>query len=190
MNELLTSEKLVLEIEKSRKYFTSYMLQFKNNRGYWDEGISDLQLKILDKNISHVRHNEFKNYVIKSLRNSYIDLGRSKRMQTTVYFRGNDANSQEITDYFFVNYSEKCDYDNKGKDLFSFINRAKLKDICKELLILYYIEEYSVKEIQVNKQLSESNVKYILFAGRNELRELLEFKGINTYHKALSIFNT
>lgn len=45
-----------------------------------------------------------------------------------------------------------------------------LKDPYREVLILYYYCDFSIKEISLSKGLSESNVKIILFRGRKILK--------------------
>jgi len=199
MSEFLTAEELVLEIEKSRKYFLDFMVQFKNNRDFWDDEISNLQLKILETDNHHVIKGEFRSYIILSLRRRYIDIGRSNIKKYLVFFSQLIKSEKEIASLFtpFVNPDSSCE----GKDIQSFLKRSKIKDVCKDLLILYYLEDLSIKEIQAQytdsykvpyqkkEGISEGNIKSILFSARKELKELLELKGVKSYEKAISIFN-
>ncbi|MDD5013677.1 MAG: hypothetical protein PHW73_01065 [Atribacterota bacterium] len=197
--EFFTPEFLVLEIEKYRKRIIAFMLQYKNNKGYWDEIISELQLKVLENNTSNVRKDNIINWMINCVRHKNIDKYRTRYTRFVVTFTDKDGHSsQDRYDNCLKNFHETPDYDNKGKDLRAFLERSKLNEKFKELLILFYLENYSYKEIEYAefykclikyKDINESKIKNRLFRGRNELRELLQFKGIKSYHEAIKVFN-
>ena len=53
-------------------------------------------------------------------------------------------------------------------------NITKLKEPIKTIVILYYYNDLSIKDIALLKKMKESLVKYYLYEARNKLRRIFE----------------
>lgn len=83
------------------------------------------------------------------------------------------------------NYEEKLvsksnielDYIQKEGNVMLLKELNKLKDEDKNIFILYYYEDESIKEISKNLNISESKVKIRLFRTRKKLKKILKIRG-------------
>ena len=120
-----------------------------------EDAISSLTIKVCEK-INTLQHAEFfktwavrilinesKNILRRNSRNAYID----------------DIENAETTEINYVNVAVK--------DLIN-----KLDDDFKEIIILYYYDDYSVKEISQILEIAEGTVKSRLARARDELKKM------------------
>lgn len=86
---------------------------------------------------------------------------------------------QEVTDPFQFPETKSVMIENEDGEILSYI--LKMPKQYQEVLILYYYDEFSVKEIADILDIPQGTVKSRLARGRKQLRNLLEMEGEYAY---------
>lgn len=90
-----------------------------------------------------------------------------------------DQKKQEITDPFEFPETESTMIETEEEEILNYI--LKIPKQYQKVLLLYYYDEFSVKEIADILDLPQGTVKSRLARGRKQLRNLLEMEGEYAY---------
>lgn len=125
------------------------------------EAVQNIFIKLLEKNIRFKDSNHENAWLCKTTRNYCLDILKSAWRKKRVDF-------ETLPE---VNTSDK-DLENNEKEL---IEKALLKLSIKqkEVIFLYYYEEYSIKEISKILKRSESTIQTQLSTARKKMKEIL-----------------
>ncbi|MBQ3544959.1 MAG: sigma-70 family RNA polymerase sigma factor [Lachnospiraceae bacterium] len=125
------------------------------------EAVQNIFMKLLEKNIRFKDSNHENAWLCKATRNYCLDVLKSAWKKKRVDF-------ETLPE---VNTSDK-DLENNEKEL---IEKAliKLSIKQKEVIYLYYYEEYSIKEISKILKRSESTIQTQLSTARKKMKEIL-----------------
>ena len=136
-------------------------ITYLNNEEDAKEAIQNIYMKLLQKNIRFKDSNHENAWVCKATRNYCLDILKSIWRKKRV-----DFESLPETKYF------DKDTENNQKEL---IEKAlfKLSIKQKEVIYLYYYEEYSIKEISKILKRSESTIQTQLSTARKKMKEIL-----------------
>lgn len=131
------------------------------------EAVQNIFIKLLEKNIKFKDSNHENAWICKATRNYCLDILKSAWRKKRVDF---ETLSEAKT-------SDK-DLENNEKEL---IEKALLKLPVKqkEVIYLYYYEEYSIKEISKILKRSESTIQTQLATARKKMKETLNSEKIS-----------
>lgn len=101
-------------------------------------------------------------------RNAIIDFYRCRRRQDLAV--SEEEEYQEIVDA--RNIEKEIDQKIEFKNIENYLNQ--LKDEYREIIILRYIEEFSINEISEILEKTKSNVRVLLHRAMKNLRELID----------------
>lgn len=128
--------------------------------------VQDVFLKTIEKKDQFRGDSTYKTYLMKITINRCHD-----------YLRSWSYRNQVLTNNFyqlFTKESPEWALINKNDKTNLAIQLLKLKPKYREVIVLYYYEDFSVREIAALLDCSENTVKTRLSRGRNQLKEYLE----------------
>ena len=154
-----------------RQYETDMFRFAKSIVGNQADGEDAMQESILKayEKIDTLRfRSKFKAWIFQILANECYQILRNRQ-------------KQEVTDPFeFPEQERKITYDeSEDEDILRLI--MKMPKQHQEVLILYYYDEFSTKEIAQILDIPQGTVKSRLARGRKQLKGLLEMKGEGVY---------
>lgn len=117
---------------------------------------------------------DFFNWVYSIVRNSALTHVRDKSRNPAVAELAGEFEAETTYNPF----KEKAESD-------VFVYLGKLTATTRAVCSLFYIEEYSVKEIAASLAMKEGTVKWHLNEGRNRLKMIFNSGGINTIANAI-----
>lgn len=165
-------EKAIYETDKKYgKYCNTISFNILQNKEETKECVNDTYLKVWN-NIPPQRPNIFKAYIGKIARNLAINLYERKKAKKRDYTL--EVALEELNECVLANDSveKELDYNELVYALNNFL--SKLPQEKRKIFIERYWYLYSIKEISLKNEISESNVKTILLRIRNQLKNYLE----------------
>lgn len=158
------SEALSILIDKYKDIAYNLALSIVKNKENAKDITQDSFLKVLE-NIKRFRNeSKFSTWLYRIVYNQSINFNK----------KINYLNSIEHEPAMIYEYSENDDYqDEEFQELYKAIDL--LKDTEKNIIMLFYLADKSVKEISHITNLSISNVKVILHRTRKKLQEKIEY---------------
>lgn len=141
-----------------------------NDKEVAEEITQDVLIKCIERIDQFKGQSKLKTWVYTVARNETFNYIRIKKLETLTITNSieNKYQSEDITTH--INQ-------NDLKHLIG-LNFNKLPFDQKEILTLFYLEEFSLKEIAETTQLSESNVRVKLYRARETFRAVLSEKDI------------
>ena len=138
---------------------------------YDAEDAMNTSLFIIAKNIDRIRFDSpemLKSYVYKIVKNAAIKIAQKKNKEQPILniddylLLGNDDLAEKIVDN--IQYNE-------------LINKIQgVSGVYKDVLVLYYVHNFSISEISDLLQREKSTVKKQLYRGRKLIKDFLETK--------------
>ena len=165
-------EKAIYETDKKYgRYCNTISFNILQNKEETKECVNDTYLKVWN-NIPPQRPNIFKAYIGKIVRNLAINLYERKKAKKRDYTL--EVALEELNECVLANDSveKEFDYNELVDALNNFL--SKLPHEKRKIFIERYWYLYSIKEISLKNEISESNVKTILLRIRNQLKNYLE----------------
>ena len=154
--------------EFENQVFT-YCLRFVKNREVAEEAAQDVFLRCY-RNIHSLRdYDKFPQWLFKIAYSVAIDYVRKVSVRMT-----------DLEENVIAMTTDQDIQEEWSPDLESALRMLDPKDL--SLIVLYYQEDMSVKEICEVTDLSPSNVKVRLFRARSELRNYLDLRGKYSKH--------
>ena len=155
-------------VNKYQARVFTFCLRMVRNREVAEELAQDSFLKAL-KNINKLNDpNKFQQWLMKLTYHITIDYIRRKRIDFDPIETAGDITSSDDPHYDLVNKDRR-------QKIEEVIGKFQPED--RAVLTLYYLEDQSVKQIEVITGLSQSNIKVKLFRAREALRT--EFQKIS-----------
>jgi RNA polymerase sigma-70 factor (ECF subfamily) len=156
------SEALTILIDKYKDIAYNLALSIVKNREDAKDITQDSFLKILE-NINRFRSDsKFSTWLYRIVYNQSIGFVK----------RENRTNSVDYS--LLVETSDNYNQEDAIQDLYKAIN--KLEDTDRNIIMLFYLAEKSIKEIAQITGLSISNIKVILHRARKKLVEKMEYE--------------
>ena len=165
-------EKAIYETDKKYgRYCNTISFNILQNNEETKECVNDTYLKVWN-NIPPQRPNVLKAYIGKIARNLAINLYERKKAKKRDYTL--EVALEELNECVLANDSveKEIDYNELIDALNNFL--SKLPQEKRKIFIERYWYLYSIKEISLKNEISESNVKTILLRIRNQLKNYLE----------------
>ena len=165
--ESIQAEKLIDEYMKNYMEKLYYFCLKKTGNGYEAEDLaSDISLNILASLKKGTVPLQFSAWVWSIARNRYYAWAQAKRK------RGNLICTDNFADNLLA-AQERMDNDVIGEEMLSSLRRelAFISSNYRKVLIAFYIDDRSVKDIASSLHLPEGTVKSQLFRSRQQLKE-------------------
>ena len=167
-----SQEKAIYETDKKYgRYCNTISFNILQNKEETKECVNDTYLKVWN-NIPPQRPNLLKAYIGKIARNLAINLYERKKAKKRDYTL--EVALEELNECVLTSDSveKEIDYNELIDALNNFL--SKLPQEKRKIFIERYWYLYSIKEISLKNEISESNVKTILLRIRNQLKNYLE----------------
>lgn len=136
------------------------------NQADGEDAMQESILKAYEKIDTLRSRRKFKAWIFQILANECYKILRNQK-------------KQEITDPFQFPETKSVRIENEDGEILSYI--LKMQKQYQEVLILYYYDEFSIKEIADILDIPQGTVKSRLARGRKQLRDLLEMEGEYAY---------
>jgi len=149
--------------KKYNKYFQTLLriaYNYTLNVSDSEDITQDVFMKYIKANKSFDNEEHEKNWLIRVTINQSID-----------YLKHKNKNCLLISDEYFKNLPDNSDDDTKNEDLIVYVNMLNFK--YRTVIILFYYDKYSIKEISNILRISENSVKVRLNRARVKLKELV-----------------
>lgn len=158
MKQLTNDE---FEILINKYYDMLFSIAYKYTRDIFcsEDVIQDTFLKLYRAHKNFESDEHIKNWLIKVTINQCINI--KKRNKKIVY----------VDQEYFNNLPETSDADEKNEDIWPYV--CKLKESYKSIIVLYYYEKYSLKEIAVILKITEPNAAMKLHRAREKLKQII-----------------
>jgi len=157
-------------IKENYKKFYNFAFFYLGNREETEDVLQEAFIKIYKKFSSVRNQASLYNWSLKIIRNKCIDFLREQKIKRCF---------SDISE--FLNLKSNPDLTEPDKiyernlinsQINEALNKLKIKE--KEVFILKYYNNLSIKEISKITKLSESNVKVTLFRAVNKLRKIIK----------------
>lgn len=133
-----------------------------------EELVSDTFYKAMITFDTYVIDDKFKYWLFRVLKNQYIDIKRrEKTAMTTFDMLDNSIDSLSTPDAL-----EKLMRNEQRREVFKAIMMLK-PEIYREVIVLYYYSEFSIREVAMYLDQDEGAIKVILHRARKKLKILL-----------------
>ena len=145
------------------KYYNMlFVIAYKYTRDTFnsEDAVQDTFLKLYRAHKGFESEEHIKNWLIRVTINECINIVKKNRKILLI--------DQE----YINNLPDTSDADEKNEEIWHCV--CKLKESYKTIIILYYYDNYSIKEIASILNVSEGNVKMRLSRGREKLRKIIE----------------
>lgn len=136
------------------------------NQADGEDAMQESILKAYEKIDTLRSRRKFKAWIFQILANECYKILRNQK-------------KQEITDPFQFPEAKSVVIENEDGEILNYILRIPKQ--YQEVLILYYYDEFSTKEIADILDIPQGTVKSRLARGRKQLRDLLEMEGEYAY---------
>ncbi|MEZ4828435.1 MAG: sigma-70 family RNA polymerase sigma factor [Bacteroidia bacterium] len=156
-------------VQKYQRYIFSLCLRILKNREEAEEAAQDTFLKAYRKLDTFQQTAKLSTWLYKIAWNTALDKLRAEKKSLTAIA---EPEKEKIADSNLRGPAEMLQYDQNAALVQRFI--SLLPENESLVLTLYYLHECSVEEITGITGFSVSNVKVILFRGRNSLRVQME----------------
>ena len=150
------------EIKYTQYYETLFRIAYSYVKNSWDadDVVQDVFVKLyLTRKTFKTEDNE-KYYLIRLVINRSID-----------YIRNNKKHNLSIDNEYINNLPDTSDADKKNEEIYECV--CSLKDSYKTIIVLFFYDDYSVKEIANILKISESNVTTRLSRAKKKLKEII-----------------
>lgn len=121
--------------------------------------VQEVFLKLYKINKSFENKDHIKNWLIRVTINQSLDMLKHKQKEIL------------INEKYINNISDNSNVKSNNEEIRECV--LALKDNYKTIIILYYYDDYSIKEISDILKISEDNVKVRLNRARNKLKEII-----------------
>lgn len=158
------SEALTILIDKYKDIAYNLALSIVKNKENAKDIVQDSFLKVFE-NIGRFRNDsKFSTWLYRIVYNQSINF-----IKSTTHLNTNKQEPEVIYEY-----SENNDYPEENfQELYKAIDL--LNETEKNIIMLFYLSDKSVKEISYIMNLSNSNIKVILHRTRKKLQEIIEY---------------
>ena len=156
----LTDEKFEIMINKYHDLLVSIAYSYMRDNFYAEDIAQESFIKLYRARKRFENEEHIKNWLIRVTINECLDTLKNK------------TNKLLIDNEYINNLSDTSDADKgKNEDIYSCI--CSLKDEYKTIIILYYYDNYSLKEIANILKISESNASSRLVRARGKLKRII-----------------
>ena len=156
----ISDEKFELIITSYHKLLFSIAYSYIRSNYYAEDIVQDAFIKLYRARKRFENEEHIKNWLIRVTINECLDTLKNK------------TNELLIDNEYINNLSDTSDADKgKNEDIYSCI--CSLKDEYKTIIILYYYDNYSLKEIANILKISESNASSRLVRARGKLKKII-----------------
>ena len=156
----LTDEKFEIMINKYHDLLVSIAYSYMRDNFYAEDIAQESFIKLYRARKRFENEEHIKNWLIRVTINECLDALKNK------------TNELLIDNEYINNLSDTSDADKgKNEDIYSCI--CSLKDEYKTIIILYYYDNYSLKEIANILKISESNASSRLVRARGKLKRII-----------------
>ncbi|MEZ4772361.1 MAG: sigma-70 family RNA polymerase sigma factor [Bacteroidia bacterium] len=156
-------------VEKYQRYVFSLCLRILKNREEAEEAAQDTFMKAFRKLSTFQQSARFSTWLYKIAWNTSLDRLRSRKQNTDSI---DDREKERIADHQASGQLEILQSGQNVEIIQQLVSRLPEREA--SILTLYYLHECNVEEITGITGFTPSNVKIILFRGRNILRKQLE----------------
>lgn len=163
------------EIEAHYTTLVKLAYTYVKNREMAEDIVQDVIEKALRNQSDFRGESSYKTYLIRMTINKSYDYLRNWRYKQL-------SLTTTIVQLLHLETPEKKAMQNDENAVLG-LEILKLKPIYREVIVLYYYEDFSVIEIADILQISENTVKTRLKRGREHLKQKLSLKGVDWYAK-------
>ena len=159
MNQL-TEEKFVRIVEENSNLLLKIAYSYTKNEFNSQDVVQEAFIKLYRARKEFKSDEHIKNWLIRVVINGCLDILKHNKKELL------------IDNEYINNLPDTSDADEKNEEIWHCV--CKLKESYKTIIILYYYDNYSIKEIASILNVSEGNVKMRLSRGREKLRKIIE----------------
>lgn len=145
------------------------------NQADGEDAMQESILKAYEKVDTLRSRRKFKAWIFQILANECYQILRSRKQQEPM----DPFEFSQKEHSYDLNNEEMANIELEDGEILSYI--LKMSKQHQEVLILYYYDEFSTKEIAKILDIPQGTVKSRLARGRKQLRDLLEMEGEGAY---------
>ena len=150
------------EVKYAQYHEMLFRIAYSYVKNSWDADdiVQDVFVKLYLIHKAFKTEDDEKYYLIRLVINRSID-----------YIRHNKKHNLLLENEYINNLPDTSDADKKNEEIYEYV--CLLRDSYKTIIILYYYENYSLKEIASILKITQDNAKVRLNRARNQLKKII-----------------